>query len=70
MANKNTIPPEVIRYQNEQGFNHSEYIATIGDEDVYSISLIDDDGFCIPTRLPTLILVSENGWCRRSRRNS
>lgn len=54
---KHTIPSVVHRYQEKYGCNYCEYVANIENEDVYSISLVDNDGFALPTGLPIFILV-------------
>lgn len=57
------IPSEVIRYQNEYGFNRSEYVATVDNEKVFSLSRVDDNGFPVPMGLPLFVLVGGKG-CR------
>lgn len=63
-SNQQAIPSVVVKYQNSYGYNHSEYIATIDDEDVYALSLLDDNGFPLPVGLPSFLCV-RSGKCRR-----
>lgn len=56
-SGKHPIPAEVIRIQKEYGCNHSEYVATIENEDVYSLSRLDENGFPLPIGLPIFVLV-------------
>lgn len=62
-SDKHKTPPAVLQYQKEYGCNHSEYIATLENEDVYSLSQIDDNGFPLPMGLPLFVLVKGND-CR------
>lgn len=54
---KHTIPSGVLRYQEEYGCNRAEYITTIENEDIYSLSKVDDNGFPVPLGLPLFVLV-------------
>lgn len=63
VGGKHIIPSEVIQYQNEYGCNHSEYVATVENEKIYSLMQLDDNGFPIPMGLPLFVLVKENS-CR------
>lgn len=49
---------QILDFIKERGIavNHVEFIATIEGEDVYSGSLLDDDGFALPTGLPMIVL--------------
>lgn len=62
-ADKYIIPSRVVHFQKEYGCNHSEYVATVENGDVYSLSQIDNNGFPMPTGLPLFVLVKGND-CR------
>lgn len=51
------------------GLNHSERI-DIPDREVYVLSSIDDDGFCIPTGLPCLYEITKDGARRIEEKES
>lgn len=61
MINKNNhIPAEVVRYQNENGCNTSELVASNAQGDIYALSRIDSDGMPVPIGLPLFVIV-KNG---------
>lgn len=60
MANNNNIPSEVIRIQNEYGFNYSELVGKTKDGDVYAISLMEEDGSIAPTGLPVFVIKGDS----------
>lgn len=60
IKNSNTIPPVVASYMDKYGCNNAEYIATSKDGEVYSLSLLDEDGNIQPIGLPILVIVTGN----------
>ena len=56
---KNHIPAEVIRYQNENGCNTSELVASNAQGDIYALSRIDSDGMPAPIGLPLFVIVKD-----------
>ncbi|WP_443703427.1 hypothetical protein [Prevotellamassilia timonensis] len=61
MINENShIPAEVVRYQNENGCNTSELVASNARGDIYALSCIDSDGMPVPIGLPLFVIV-KNG---------
>lgn len=56
MGNKKNIL-DYVRQQGEAA-NHAEKVATIATGDVYSISLLDTDGFPMPVGLPRLVIAN------------
>jgi hypothetical protein len=61
MINENNhIPAEVVRYQNENGCNTSELVASNAQGDIYALSRIDSDGMPEPIGLPLFVIV-KNG---------
>lgn len=58
MTNENNhIPAEVVRYQNENGCNTSELVASNAQGDIYALSRIDGDGMPAPIGLPLFVIV-------------
>ena len=61
MINENNhIPAEVVRYQNENGCNTSELVASNAQGDIYALSCIDSDDMPVPIGLPLFVIV-KNG---------
>lgn len=61
MINENNhIPAEVVRFQNENGCNTSELVASNAQGDIYALSCIDSDGKPVPIGLPLFVIV-KNG---------
>lgn len=61
MINENShIPAEVVRYQNENGCNTSELVASNAQGDIYALSRIDSDAMPVPIGLPLFVIV-KNG---------
>ena len=61
MINENShIPAEVVRYQNENGCNTSELVASNARGVFYALSCIDSDGMPVPIGLPLFVIV-KNG---------
>ena len=56
----NHLPAEVVRYQNENGCNTSELVASNAQGDIYALSLIDSDGMPVPIGLRLFVIV-KNG---------
>lgn len=58
MTNENNhIPAEVVRYQNENGCNTSELVASNAQGDIYALSRIESDGMPAPMGLPLFVIV-------------
>ena len=61
MINENNhIPAEVVRYQNENGCNTSELVASNAQGDIYALSCIDSDGMPLPIGLPLFVIVKND----------
>lgn len=63
------IPNIISSILKSLGLNHSERI-DIPDREVYVLSSVDDDGFCIPTGLPCLYEITKDGARRIEEKES
>ncbi len=54
-----TIPQKVRALANEWGCNQIVLLGTYEEGEAYSIGLVDDEGFVVPTGLPTIIVLKD-----------
>lgn len=59
-ANNMNVPEQITRMANSYGFNTVKLVKQTKEESVYSIQIVDADGFSLPTGLPHYI-VDRNG---------
>lgn len=55
---------KILAYAQKMGedTNHAEKIGANADGDVYALSLLDDNGFALPTGLPRLIIAKGENY--------